>query len=209
MKLPPPNQTNYENAPAGNHVARCVRLCDLGTQTSTFQGKPKRQRKVYVEFELLNERDAEGCRHVVGKRYTLSSSEKSNLRKDLESWRGKRFTDEDFAQGGFELRNILGAAALVSVMHTERDGTTYSDAKTISPLPKGTDAPAAESRLVYLSLDPEDFDHSVYAELTEKLRGIIATSPEYQQLAHGAATTAERSTSKQTGGDEHVDDAPF
>jgi hypothetical protein len=41
------------------------------------------------------------------KNYTLSWSEKANLRLDLQSWRGKPFTQEEMRR--FDLETILGA----------------------------------------------------------------------------------------------------
>jgi hypothetical protein len=207
MKLTASNDTNYEVAPSGTHVASCVGLHDLGTQSTSFQGKPKRQHKLYLLFELLNEVDGNGNPFMVGKRYTFSSSEKSNLRKDLESWRGKRFDDSDFADGGFELRNILGKPALVTIIQSERDGNTYADIQTVSQLPKGTQAGKPVSEIIYLSLDPDDFEPSTFDKLSDRLKATIASSPEYQALGHSVAAAHHGN-----GGGVEVhgdDDAPF
>jgi hypothetical protein len=31
---------DFEQAPAGTHMARCVRIIDIGTQFGEYQGKP-------------------------------------------------------------------------------------------------------------------------------------------------------------------------
>lgn len=188
MKLPKPT-IEREACPAGNHLGICWRLIDLGTQETSYQGTVRHQHKIYIEWLLPNERNADDEPHVVGKRYTLSSSEKSNLRQDLESWRGRRFTDADFeGADAFDLRRVLGAACLVSVIHNERDGKRYADVQSIAAVPKGTPTPSLHCHPVYLSLDPDDFDQTVFDGLGERLRQAIAESPEYQQLAANAGS---------------------
>lgn len=80
MKMPKPEGGDYEPCPAGNQLAVCSRLIDLGTQETTFNGQAKRQHKLYIEFQVPGERNSEGEPFVVGNRYTFSSSEKATLR---------------------------------------------------------------------------------------------------------------------------------
>ncbi len=182
MKLPKPT-TERETCPAGNHLAICSRLIDLGTQETSFQGTTRHQRKIYIEWLLPDERDGDGEPHVIGKRYTLSSSEKSNLRQDLESWRGRRFTDADFeGADAFDLRAVLGAACLVSVVHSEREGKRYADVQNVASIPRGTQRPSLHRESVYLSLESGEFDRSVFESLGDRLQQVIAASPEYRQL---------------------------
>jgi len=42
---------------------------------------------------------------MISKRYTMSLGEQSTLRKDLESWRGKKFTPEELQ--GFDLNACI------------------------------------------------------------------------------------------------------
>jgi hypothetical protein len=55
---------------------------------------------------------------MVSKFYTLSLSDKANLRKDLESWRGKQFTDAELE--GFELKNLVGANCYLNLVETDK-----------------------------------------------------------------------------------------
>jgi hypothetical protein len=57
---------------------------------------------------------------IIAKQFTLSLNEKANLRADLASWRGRDFTPEEIR--GFDLKNILGHWAMISVTASERDG---------------------------------------------------------------------------------------
>lgn len=182
MKLPKPSQ-DFEQCPAGNHVAICCRVIDLGTQETTYMGQPKRQHKVYLEWQIPHERTLDDAPHIVGKRYTLSSSERSNLRQDLESWRGKRFKDSDFeGDQAFDLASILGAHCLVTVITSERDGKRYADVGTVAAIPKGTAKPPLEGPTTYLTLEPDGFEPDVFARLSDRLKQTIAQSPEYQAL---------------------------
>ena len=59
---------------------------------------------------------------VLSKQYTCSLSDTASLRKDLDSWRGRRFTDEELK--GFDLRNIVGVPCQLSITNEERNGKT-------------------------------------------------------------------------------------
>lgn len=182
--MPAPEQNvDFEPCPAGTHIGLCCRVIDLGTQETTYQGQVKHQRKVYIEWQLPDEQTEGGRPFAVGQRYTLSSSPKATLRQHLEAWRGKRFEDHEIA--GFDLRTLLGKPCLINVVHQTRDGRTYADVASLSPLPKGTQAPALADAPVYLSLEgPNEYEPAVFAELSERLRETIARSPEHQRVTH-------------------------
>lgn len=184
MYVPEPKGGDFEIAPAGTHVATCFRFIDLGTQMIDYQGESKTQRKVLLSWELSNERlsngDNAGQPFTMGKKYTWSMSEKATLRKDLESWRSRAFIDADFkGEKRFNIRNVVGAACLLSVSHDERDGKTYANIKAITSLPKGMEKPAPINKPTYFSLEPEFFDNSTLDGLSDRLKEIIKTSPEY------------------------------
>ena len=179
----------YAPAPAGSHIATCTAVIDLGTQKSDFNGEIKHQRKVMISFELNEEaglRD-DGKRFTISKRYTASLHEKSALRKDLIAWRGRDFTAEELA--GFELNNIAGKTCMVSVVHVERGGNTYANIVSIMSAPKGVTNPGA-SPAVTFSLEPGEFDAMTFESFGDKLRELIAASPEYQKVAGKAAAGA-------------------
>jgi hypothetical protein len=91
---------DFQHAPIGTHAARCIRLIDLGTQQGEWQGKPTFKNQVLVMWELPDELmeaqdDGQPRPFIVSKFYTNSLSEKANLRKDLTTWRGRDFTDDE------------------------------------------------------------------------------------------------------------------
>lgn len=190
MFLPKPEGGNFAPAPAGNHVAICYRLIDLGTQLFEWKGATRTQRKVLVSWELPNEimtvGDFAGQPFTIGRRYTWSMSEKANLRHDLESWRGRAFTDDDFiGPKRFNAKNILGKPCMLSIVHETRDGSMYANIKTVAAVPKGLAVPPAFNPPVYFSLEREFFDASVLEIMNEKLKTTIMASPEYSDLING------------------------
>jgi len=102
------------------HKAICYGVYDLGTQfNETFGNK---NHKVLLQWELPEARidiqkDGEDLNlpRAQSKIYTLSLHEKANLRKDLESWRGKSFTATELE--GFDLKNLLGVDCQLQVIH--------------------------------------------------------------------------------------------
>ncbi|WP_409994205.1 phage replication initiation protein, NGO0469 family [Rhodopirellula sp. SWK7] len=181
MPPPPAEHTETELPPAGSHIAICCRLIDLGTQNSTFKGQHRERRKLYVEFQLPHELNCNGHPFVVGNRYTLSSSPKATLRQHLESWRGRKFTDAEL--DGFDLKNVLGKSAVITVIHHERSGKIYADIKAIAAIPKGTKPASLAGPSVMFSLEPGEYEHEVYLSLSDRLRGVIAASPEFQAVS--------------------------
>lgn len=147
-------ENDFEIAPQGNHVATCYQVIDLGFQESNWQGNISWKHKVFVNFELSNEKMQDGRPFSVGARYTLSLHEKAELRKALESWRGRGFTEQELE--GFDLFNILDKPAMVNVQHNESNGNTYANISAITPLPKGMDVPKRENELIQYSLDDPD-----------------------------------------------------
>lgn len=185
MYLPEPNGKEFTPPPAGTHAAICYRFIDLGTQLVEWKGTKKTQRKVLIGWELPTELMEDGKPFTVSRRYTWSMSDKSNLRHDLEAWRGKSFTQDDFAgPNRFNIRNILGKACLLSIVHETKDDKTYANLKGVSSLPKGMAAPEPISEQVYFALEKPLFDAAILATLSDKLQETIKGSPEYKELTH-------------------------
>jgi hypothetical protein len=188
--LPEPSGKAFTPPPAGNHVAICYRLLDLGTQATEWQGVKKMAHKIMLSWELPNELMTEGelAGHpfTIHQRYTWSMSEKATLRKHLESWRGKAFTDEDFVgPQRFNACNIVGKPCMLSIVHKNKDGTTYADIAGIAAMPKGIPAPSQVNPSVYFALTREDFDAHTLDGLSDRLKETIKLSPEYQEIVHG------------------------
>lgn len=190
MELPKNEGGTFELTPAGTVIGRCYRFLDLGSHEQTFQGESKgMKRLVMISFELptelMQEGEYAGKPFTISKRYTWSTHEKANMRKDLESWRGAKFNDNDFGPGGFDVRNLLGVAATLNIVHSERNDKTYANISSIGRAMKGIDIPAAINKPVYFSLEPSRFDGNVFDGLSDKLKDFIRETPEYRSLMNG------------------------
>lgn len=208
MFIPKPNETtDFVPPPAGTHLGVCYRFIDLGTQETNFldnAGNKKHARKVLLGWEFPDELMENGKPFVVQQRYTWSMSDKANLRKDLESWRGKAFEDKDFGPGGFNIRNVLGKPCVLTIIHKDEGGKTYANIAAVGKPMKGMAAPEPVNPIVYFSL--EEFDATVYATLSQGLQAVIAKSPEFQKLTNGHdASEPERRPSE----DDFAQDIPF
>lgn len=132
-------QGEFELAPEGMFLAVCVDVVDMGiVENPRFHrkdGSVLKQHKVRLVF-ALDELRSDGRTHLIGKQFTLSLSEKSKLRPFLESWRGKRFTEDELK--GFDLEVLLGKSCNVTISHdTGKDGRTWANIVSISGLVKG------------------------------------------------------------------------
>lgn len=188
MRLEKPEGGDFKPAPAGAHRAVCIRFIDLGTQMIEWQGETKYARKVLIMWELTDEIadfNGEQKPFIVSRKYTWSMHEKANLRKDLESWRAKRFSDADFGPDGFDTKNLIGVPAMVTITHSEGD-TVYANVTGISPLPKAMEKPGIINPTVYLSLEKDEFDREVFLTLSDKMQEIVRKSPEYGSAVSGA-----------------------
>lgn len=182
----------------------CYRILDLGTQQSTYQGQPRTQHLLLFAWELPEEKMADGKPMMVAKRYTLSMNKKAILRKDLESWRAKAFSDEELET--FDILNVLGAPALLTL--AKSDNGDYTNVVGVAKLPKGTQVPTetANEKLA-LVLTPADYREDVYGKLSDKLKELIAKSPEYQSIKSGKPIVS--GGGKQADPDPFDDEIPF
>lgn len=212
MHLPAPTEGgNFDPVPPGTHLAVCTRVIDLGTQRSTYQGESKSAHKVMITWELPDEKMSDGRPFTISKRYTWSTHEKATLRKDLEAWRGAAFRNGDFGPGGFDIRNIIGKACILSVVHTVRDGKTYSNIASVGKPMKGVQAPEkSENPPVYLWIHPDVWDSATFNSLSNGLQDVIRQSPEYTDMTRRNYEPADNGYPEHGSmPDFHDDDIPF
>lgn len=194
---------DFKPVPAGTHVAVCTMVADMGVQPA---GKYRPRQQVYIRWELPNEitswKDGDGREHsgpmVIGQKYTLSLSEKANLRANLEAWRGRAFTEQELA--GFDLRNILGKSCMLGVTHNTVGNKTYANIKAVMGLPKGTSPVAPSVTPIFYDID--DHDEGVFKKL-----------PNWLQEAINGRVSSDTASTVDSGGhevdDDFDDDIPF
>lgn len=194
--------------PAGTHVARCYSIIDMGTREKIWQDKKRRSHEIRISWELCNELHDFGKGqeepYSVHKNYTLSLSEKANLRHDLEAWRSKPFSDEELAR--FDVCKVLGAACMVTVTHVTKGDAAYANVTAVTGMPKGMQAPALVNPLVEYSIS--EHDQTVFDKLPDFMKEIIRGSDEWKERS---APSADPEPDQTWDGDAPGDDTsvPF
>ncbi len=181
------NSTSYDNAPAGPHVARLISIIDLGTQEGSYEGKPTQRRQNLFVWEIPDELREDGKPHTIGKFYTQSVNEKSNLGKDLTSWLGKAPVPPKTAEESVKFTNdvikpLLGKGCQIVVI--ENADTGKVKVSSVIGLPKGTTLPK-ESAYPYVFFDLDAYDEEVFDNLTEWQKNTIMKSPEFAKIMSG------------------------
>jgi len=182
---------DFKRVPQGVFVARCFQLIDMGTQTQIGQFGAKTAHKISVGWEIFGEDDngepltvnvdGKNMPLTIKKSYTMSLHEKANLRKDLEAWRGRAFSEEEAK--GFDISKLLGAYCMVNVTTSENGGKTYSNVAGLTPLPSALKAnkPAGVHEFFVFDLDKPDM--KVFNSFHEKLQMAIKKSPEWMRIS--------------------------
>jgi hypothetical protein len=180
--------SNFKRVPSGAFIGRCYSLIDLGTQHSEGQYGPKDQHKIQIGWELFGEDDdgqpltveyeGKTMPMTIKKSYTVSLHEKSGLRRDLASWRGRDFTDEEAK--AFDISKLMGAYCMVNVTTSENNGKTYSNVAGLTKLPTALkDAkPAPVHGNILFDMDNPDM--ALFEGFHEKLQEAIKRAPEWK-----------------------------
>ncbi len=223
LTAPKSEQTNRVLAPEGTHIARVVRLIQLGTEEFEWQGQKKSASKVWFDFELLEEthifKEGEDPKpFVVGSKYTLSMAPKANLRKIVEGIIGASLNDAE--ADSFDIEQILGKACLANIKYNKKGDKTFVNIETTAPLMKGMVAKESFSPVVKLTFD--NWNETLFTNLPKFLKEAIEKSPEYSKKGQVVINTPEvkaedinypnepRTSSETAEGDSiNIEDIPF
>lgn len=174
-----------ELIPEGNYVARCFRMLEIGTVTENIQGTDKTMHKVRLEWELPTELRTYGDQGefpcTIGQDYTLSMNEKSNLRKMLQSWRGKAFTPDEAKK--FDITCLIGLPCMINIIHkpsAKDPSKVYENIASIAAMPKGMPAPAQVNPSRIFSFDSPDLEY--LETLPDFIKDKVKSSVEYKAL---------------------------
>ena len=203
---------SFESTPPGMHLARCYRIIDTGTQKSEYLGQVKYLRKVMLGWEIHGQDDAgnplrmkDGRPFAMFKNYTLSWAEKANLRADLQSWRGKPFSQEEMRR--FDLKTILGAWCMLNVIEKQgTDGKMYVNVNGITPVPamiKQAGLPQPVNKTEVFMLDEPDME--MFNTFSDNLKKKIMSSPEWEKLGNKSSAPA----AAPAAGIDEDEDIPF
>ena len=206
---------NFERCPSGAHLARCYRIVDVGTQKSEYMGQVKYLHKIMLGWEIHGADEQgkpltmnDGRPFAIFKNYTLSWAEKANLRLDLQSWRGKPFSQEEMRK--FDLNNVMGAWCMLNVIERQgQNGNTYANVGGISPVPaiiKQNGYPKAVNPNELFNLQEPNMD--LFATFSDSLKAKITSSPEWQKIQTSSPENANQSAPTSTS-DDPDDNIPF
>lgn len=199
----------------GTYPARCYAMVYLGTIPGEYQGKPNLLQKVRISWELPTERrefkEGEGEQpYTVHKEYTLSMGEKANLRKDLKSWRGTDFTEEEAKR--FNVAKLVGKTCTLSIGNKVKGDKTYAEVTGVGPAMKGM--PDYKQVNPDFILTYQNWDWDAFATLPEWLRKKMETSEEYKAMSNSlmdqdAQRSEMQSPVQSNGPGSDNDDLPF
>lgn len=204
MPIAKENATDFKPVPAGTHFGRCFGVIAIGTQPAN-NPKFRPTNRVLLLFELPNETyelDGKQLPCTISKEYNLSINRKANLRKDLDSWRGRPFTEEEAC--GFPVEKVIDVPCTLSITHEQKkDGTgVYARVASISGLPKGVGVAPMVHKPVHYELEMER--NQVFEALPEWIQDKIGKCMEWNEGKTAAPPPAE-----QDNDDGLEDEVPF
>lgn len=119
-KLPP--------APEGIVDAVCVRIEDKGIVETQWGNR----HKISIVWQI-NALKENGERFEVAKWYTASTYAKSNLRKDIASWRGRDLTADE-EKNTFDTNILVGLPCRLELIHVPgKEGDVYARVQNVLP----------------------------------------------------------------------------
>lgn len=127
-------ESQFEPAPEGLHAAVCVDVWEPWTEERPEEWGGGLMDKTRIVWAIEEVNPKTNRPFEVSKPYTLSLHEKANLAKDLESWRGKKFTDPE--KMGFDIEKLIGVNCQLQVIHKIKDASTYANVTAVVPAAK-------------------------------------------------------------------------
>lgn len=188
MKVKNRAKPNLPPVEPGVYLAVCIHSIDLGEQLCEYKDKGKRyNNQVQLVFELAGETiEVDGARvaRTLSRTFNFTRGKNGGLRKFVQSWLGKQFSDETF--GEFDTNDLVGMPAQLSVILSESG--EYANIDTIMALPKGLPAPKPTLPLIRFDLEP--WDDAAFAALPDWAQEKIKKSTQYQK-GHLPAETVD------------------
>lgn len=199
----------------GVYTAVSSMLIDLGIQKS--EKFKKCNRKIIIVWNITDEFveiNGEKYARTISKEYTMSLSDKSTLKKDLQAWRGQQFTQEEL--NGFNLLNILNKGCQLQIVNAENNGKTFTNIAAIMSLPKGVILDKLENTVVFDTCDEATWNNYnlIPKWIREKIkkaedvnkRGLDLYIKEFEESEEDTKETQQKNDNELTTPD---DDLPF
>lgn len=167
---------SFEQLEPGIYGAVCTRVIDLGTQPG-YKPTDTPGRQLLLGFEV--EKFMTDGRPF----YTMFTAFPGLGKKDkptklcsfLEGMRGKKF--DDVERQGFDVKRVLGVPCEI-VIGLSSGGKSKPTNASRPRIP----VTLKPEKLVYFSLEPEDFNVEAFDDLSNWEKGKVQTSPEWTAL---------------------------
>lgn len=132
-------QKEWAKPDEGQHQCVLVDVIDLGYHEKSFQGVSKGlAQKCALVFQIDSLNPDTGRRFEPSQEFWVSMYESANLRKFLETWRGKSYSDDE-AKKGAPLHLLEGVNGLMQIEHKPSKANPsriYANIVSVTPLPK-------------------------------------------------------------------------
>ena len=183
----------------GTHLAICNAVVDIGLQNTVWDSQ---QENVWLRFEVPAERiqyikDGEEIDEpmTIWTRYNKTLNKKATLRKDLDAWRGRNFSEDELQ--GFDLFNLVGKPCLITVVHNQPGDRIYANISAIAKVMKDQEIPGQELESICFS--PNDTDQ--YENVPEWLQEKFDNRVELEELVEEPAANDDF--------EDDLDELPF
>lgn len=176
MKIKDKAKPALPPVPAGQYLAICVGVYDLGEQYS--EKYKNYSPKLMISFDIPSVTiEVEGKQEPrqLSREFTISGKNNSKLRAFISSWNGVQYSDEAF--GEFDPLTQVGKPAMINVLLNETG--EYANIDTIMPLFPGLAAPTTSTPLKIWDMD--HWDDKAFAELPGWVQEKIKKSTQYQK----------------------------
>jgi hypothetical protein len=161
--------SDFEIAPEGPAIGVLVTFIDRGMQSGKFN--ERRQAALRWELPGVTTESGEPC-IVFQTIFNLSMRSKA-LREVAKGLLGET--------AGLSLSDMVGKAAKLTIVHSERDEGTYANIASITPLKPGVKVPKHETKELFFSLDPNEYDETKLDLLSEAERKRVLASPTFKE----------------------------
>ena len=162
--------------PAGQYLAVCVGVYDLGEQYS--EKYKNYSPKLMISFDIPSvtiEVEGKMEPRQLSREFTITTKNNSKLREFISSWNGTQYSDEAF--GEFDPLTQVGKPAMINVLLNETG--EYANINTIMPLFPGLPAPTTTTPLRVWDMDK--WDDKAFEDLPAWVQEKIKKSSEYQK----------------------------
>lgn len=195
------SDSKFKPHPEGQFVAQCVDVIDLGDKVEDYAGQPKKlSHKCALVFRTGEQNPETNETIDIAGEYTVSMSEKANLRRMLETWRGKAYADDELED--VPLDKLEGNWAMIQVdQKVSSNNRRYARIISVTQVPKQMKAhlPAFDA---YERPKYWEEKKAAYAKETQAFLAMIAPEPSGKRL-----TGPDDPGAEYTGDDD--DDLPF